>query len=81
MAGNEIQFSKTTWNGQKDRERLLTENEIRVPDDLADPGAAKPDDVLDAAAAAWTARRYALNQANSLPAVIQPGGPSSAIWY
>ena len=81
MAGAEMAFSKTTWNGQKARERLLTENKIRLPDDLAGPGAAKPDDVLDAAAAAWTARRYALNQANCLPAVTQTGGSSSAIWY
>ena len=81
MAGSEIQLSKTTWNGQKTRERLLQEHGIRFPDDLAGTGGVKPDDVLDAAAAAWTALRYALNQANSLPSVGQLGDSSSAIWY
>jgi len=82
MGGNEVESAKTTWSGQKTRERLVEENGISIPSDLGDAGVAKPDDVLDAAAAAWTARRYAQGTANSLP----PDGRhsdsmASVIWY
>ena len=80
MAGTDLQFSKTTWSGQKTREGLLREQQISIPDHLADAGVAKPDDVLDAAAAAWTARRYAQGTANSLPPDGRPSD-SSVIWY
>ena len=80
MAGKEIRFPKTTWNGLKTRQRLLRKHKISIPDDLADAGAAKPDDVLDAAAAAWTARRYAQGTANSLPPDGRSSDPS-VIWY
>ncbi len=82
MAGTEMQFSKTTWSGQKTRQRLLAENQIRIPDDLGDAGVAKPDDVLDAAAAAWTAHRYTQGTANSLPPDSRARNTkASIIWY
>lgn len=59
---------KKSWAGQTLRRRLLEREGIRVPDDLGPAGAAAPDDVLDAAAAAWSAARIARGQAASLPA-------------
>ena len=59
MAGDELRFPKTSWNGLKLREGLLEYHGIQLPDNLGDAGVAKPDDVVDAATAAWTAHRYA----------------------
>ena len=82
MGGQEVESSKTTWAGMKTRERLLEANGIRIPDDIGDAGIAKPDDVLDAAAAAWTARRYAQGTANSLPSDTRSrDSKPSVIWY
>ncbi len=82
MGGREVESSKTTWAGMKTRERLLEANGISIPDDLGDAGAAKPDDVLDAAAAAWTARRYSAGTANSLPPISRSrDSKASVIWY
>ena len=82
MGDKEVESPKTTWAGMKTRERLLERNGISIPNDLGDAGVAKPDDVLDAAAAAWTARRYVQGTANSLPSDSRFGGrKASVIWY
>ena len=82
MAGQEMQFSKTTWTGMKTRHRLLEGLGIGIPDDLGDASVAKPDDVLDAAAAAWTARRYSTGSANGLPSDGRTRNTkASVIWY
>ncbi len=82
MGSKEVESSKTTWTGQQTRQRLLAETGISIPDDIGDAGVAKADDVLDAAAAAWTARRYAQGTANRLPPDSRPSGSSaSVIWY
>jgi predicted RNase H-like nuclease len=60
--------SKRSWNGASARRRLLAEVGIEIADELGDAGRVPPDDVLDAAAAAWTAGRIALGQAICLPA-------------
>lgn len=58
--------SKKTWNGLMRRRELLARGGIRIPAHL--PGVtAQPDDVLDAAAAAWSALRYSRGEAESLP--------------
>ena len=59
---------------------LLERNGITVPSALGVAGAAAPDDVLDAAAAAWTAGRIANGAARSLPTLTTPS-PAPAIWY
>ncbi len=72
---------KRTWNGLLERRRLLTEAGIVLPDHL--PGvSASPDDVVDAAAAAWTAMRVSQGVAQSLPLTPQYDiwGRSIAIW-
>jgi predicted RNase H-like nuclease len=82
MGGKEVEWSKTTWAGMTARARLLEANGISIPDDLGPAGVAKPDDVFDAAAAAWTARRYAQETANSLPSASRSrDSKASVIWY
>jgi predicted RNase H-like nuclease len=76
-----LAFAKTTWNGQAIRRAALAEQGIVLPDELDGPAGGVPvADVLDAAAAAWSARRHARGESESLP----PGrdrGPHGAIWY
>ncbi|GAB3420392.1 DUF429 domain-containing protein [Flindersiella endophytica] len=78
LAGKPLTASKHTWAGIECRRGLLAEAGIQLPADLGRAGRrAGVDDVLDAAAAAWTARRVAEGQARTLPAAPQ-GFPS--IW-
>ena len=49
------------------RRALLAGVGISLPGNLAAAGAAAPDDILDAAAVAWSADRIARGQASSLP--------------
>jgi predicted RNase H-like nuclease len=70
---------KKTWNGQMTRRAALAGAGIVLPDDLGAGGNVPPDDVLDAAGAAWSAGRIASGSAESLPAhVAERIGP---IWY
>lgn len=73
---------KKTWNGLMERRRLLAQAGIRLDDRLTDAGPATPDDVVDAAAAAWTAHRVAQGLAGSLPndPPRDNAGRSVAIW-
>jgi predicted RNase H-like nuclease len=83
MNGDAPLESKKTWNGFWTRARLLREHGIDVPERLDGVGGAIPDDVLDAAAVAWSADRYARGEAVPLPAEPQtgPSGERIAIWY
>ena len=83
MADRTIDFPKKSWNGLLLRRRLLEANGIRLPEDLSEGGLAPADDVLDAAAAAWTANRVAQGQAKTLPDFPEErsGGGTVAIWY
>jgi predicted RNase H-like nuclease len=81
MAGAPMRHPKRTWNGLMERRALLAAAGIEIPGDL--PGCdAGADDVLDAAAVAWTAARKARGAARTLP--DEPpfdGGRAVAIWY
>lgn len=83
MAGGPILDSKVTWAGIEHRRELLAATGIHVSGNLGAAGRmAGVDDVLDAAAAAWSARRVAAGDATSLPSppeVFSDGWPS-AIW-
>jgi len=68
LGGAPPALSKKTWGGQGERRRLLAAAGIAVPDDLGEASAVAADDVLDAAAAAWTARRIAEGVEVVLPA-------------
>jgi predicted RNase H-like nuclease len=83
LAGTPMAASKKTWAGADARRAALSVAGIDLPGDLGRLGqVAAVDDVLDAAAAAWTARRVVAGTAVSLPdpPQILPGGASAAIW-
>ncbi|MGO8885616.1 MAG: DUF429 domain-containing protein [Streptosporangiaceae bacterium] len=81
--GPPIMAGKKTWNGQLTRRALLAAASVHLPDDLPGAGAVPPDDILDAAAAAWSAARIARGHGCSLPDPPQPdhAGQPTAIWY
>ena len=84
MAGSPLQWGKKTWNGFHERVHLLEKDGIVIPDTLAEAGSkAGPDDVLDAAAAAWTAGRLARKKGKSTPETPTQKwkGRPIAIWY
>lgn len=83
LAGAPLAHAKKTWNGQMERLRLLEDAGIAVPRNLDEAGRVPPDDVLDAAVAAWTATRIARGEARTLPAdpPTDPRGRPAAIWY
>lgn len=66
MLGHPAVYAKTTWGGIDERTRALSDQGIEL-DDVDEDAArrAAPDDVLDAAACAWTARRLADGTAQS----------------
>jgi predicted RNase H-like nuclease len=83
MAGAPLRSRKTTWAGAAERRALLGQAGLLLPDDLGLAGdRAGVDDVLDAAAAAWTARRVSQGSARCLPPApeIFSDGIPAAIW-
>jgi predicted RNase H-like nuclease len=68
MAGAPLADSKSTWAGATTRHRLLAAHGIELSGEI---GLARQqvgvDDVLDAAAVAWTTRRFAAGAARCLP--------------
>ena len=83
MKQAELRFSKLSWNGLAERRSLLAHQGIVLPEKFGEVvGALPPDDLLDAAAAAWTAHRIVTQAAQSLPAAV-PGASDRAIaiWY
>lgn len=82
MAGGRSLPRKKTWAGAAERRRLLEEEGIELPADIGSPGLHVPvDDVLDAAAAAWTAHRVATGRAERVaPERRARGGREIAIW-
>ena len=77
MHGEPLPHTKTTWAGQALRLRLLRDNGIELPDDPGPAGRVAPDDLIDAAAVAWSARRIATGTAECVP----PDGGTAAIWW
>jgi predicted RNase H-like nuclease len=83
LAGEPLTVRKSTWAGVERRRELLLAEGFALRGDLGLAGrATKVDDVLDAAAAAWTARRIALGVARTLPSPPQTfsDGWPAAIW-
>jgi predicted RNase H-like nuclease len=83
MSGAPLPAPKRTWAGMRHRLALLARAGIALPDDLGPAGRLVPvDDMLDAAAAAWSARRVAAGTARRVPdppEVFADGLPC-AIW-
>lgn len=79
--GSQLRFRKKSAGGALERVELLRRNGIDL--DLLGAAAAAPlDDVLDAAAAAWSAQRIATRRAESLPHPPEEvEGRQVAIWF
>ncbi len=82
MAGSPLP-SKKTWAGVSARRAVLAAAGIVVGEDLGDAGAVPVDDVLDAAAAAWTAHRIGRGDAEKVPDTqeLDHLGRPMAIWF
>jgi predicted RNase H-like nuclease len=83
MAGTPLSDSKSTWAGAVRRRQLLAANGLDLTGDLGLSGLrVGVDDVLDAAAVAWTATRVASGTARRLPARAErfSDGVDCAIW-
>ena len=81
LAGSHLPWSKKSWNGLARRRQLLARAGIVLPDEIVDIGGTVADDLLDAAAVAWTARRIAAGTSETLPAEPEEhGGRQVAIW-
>ena len=83
LAGRPLAEPKSTWSGFQLRRRILAGAGIVLDDDLGLAGhKAAPDDVLDAAVAAWTAQRVAAGAHLCLPdpPEVLSDGRRSAIW-
>jgi predicted RNase H-like nuclease len=83
MKGRSLAFSKKSWNGQMERRDLIRSQGIDLPDRLENAGIVAADDLLDAAAAAWSAWRIHLGLAETLPPPETDGwsGRHSSIQY
>jgi len=83
IAGRHLAWSKTSWNGFHERVDLLHEAGIEIPLSISDLGNAGTEDVLDAAAAAWSAGRIAEGTAASLPSEPTQfiNDRPLAVWY
>ncbi|MEU6083577.1 DUF429 domain-containing protein [Streptomyces sp. NPDC047108] len=81
--GSPVTWSKKSWTGQRMRHRLLRAHGIVLPEDLGAAGRVPPDDVLDAAAAAWSADRIARGASERLPdpPELTATGLPIAIWW
>ncbi len=80
MVDHELRYAKGTWNGQRLRLHSLEGEGIVLADHLGEGGDVAVADVLDAAAAAWSARRYARHEERALPEG-SPRGQREVIWY
>jgi predicted RNase H-like nuclease len=83
LGGAPRPHAKRTWAGTRDRAALLARAGVTLPDDLGVAGLAGADDVLDAAAVAWSAARLAAGTARHLPTSPErdDAGRLVAIWW
>ena len=83
MKGKPLDYSKHSWNGQTERRRLIANAGIDLPDHIPEAGKVPSDDLLDAAAAAWTAWRVAQGNAGVFPEAAEgcDGTRRTVIWY
>ena len=84
MAGEKLAHSKKTWGGLQARLSALRKQGVSLRKSLGDADVVPIDDVVDAAAAAWSARRIAHGEAQAFPTKAQraSGTPKRriAIW-
>lgn len=82
MGAAPLASKKKTWRGQWDRVDRLASAGIVIPADIGAAADAAPDDILDAAAAAWSAERIAAGRGVPVPdpPQVNERGQLSAIW-
>lgn len=82
MAGGPIAMPKHTWNGLAARLQALNSQGIAFPDSIdGSGGSLPPADLVDAAAAAWSAARWGRGLARPYPAApTRNGPPGNVIW-
>jgi len=78
IQGRHLEHPKLGWAGQEQRRGLLADAGISIPSDIGEAGGVPAADVLDAAAAAWSADGYARGKAKPLPAGAT--GRNAVIW-
>jgi predicted RNase H-like nuclease len=82
MAHRPLAWPKTTWSGMWDRLDLLAQEGISLPHMPGPAAVVAVDDLIDAAAAAWSAARWAARAAQSVAAIeISDSGRRIGIWY
>ena len=82
LAGDSLPWSKKSWNGLLLRRQLLADAGVALPERIRGVKGVAADDVVDAAVAAWSARRIATGVACPLPDPPQSvDGRQVAIWY
>jgi len=77
--GTPLTHAKKTWRGQAVRRSLLAAAGIALGDELGEADRVPTDDVLDAAAAAWSAHRIATGTARCLPTVPERDAEGRAV--
>ena len=82
MAGGDLRHSKKSPFGFMERWELLRREGIEIPEEAFEIKGVGADDILDAAAAAWSARRVVGGHAKALPEDARTAGEDvAAIWY
>jgi predicted RNase H-like nuclease len=84
MNGKPLTHSKKSWHGQTARLHLLAEAGITIPSDLGPVNAIPPDDIIDAATAAWSAHRITTSKAERVGEATHDARPNrhaGFIWY
>lgn len=86
MAGAPLSHPKRTWTGMATRLSLLAEVGLALPAEVGPAGSVAADDLIDAAALAWSAMRIVDGTAECRPTPARSGSPSSpdaapTIWW
>lgn len=80
MNGDEpMSHPKRTWTGLATRLALLESNGLHMAADIGAAGSVAADDVIDAAALAWSAMRIATGTARHAPDELTP--ETASIWW
>lgn len=74
-----LSHAKRTWTGLASRLALLADHSLSIGADAGQAGAVAADDMIDAAALAWSAMRIHRGEAEHVPRRLSSGCPS--IWW
>lgn len=77
--GVPLSHAKRTWTGMATRLALLEQHGLRVDADAGPAGSVAADDMIDAAALAWSAMRIATGSGEHAPDEVSPS--EASIWW